>query len=77
MAEQLISTITVEAADGRRWRAHEYGQLVARRPLAGRAHNVLGASRFALDDGRHLNPVRGDPEAFQIFDTDEIVRKVR
>lgn len=76
MPERLVSTFTVEAEDGRRWLAHEYRRIVTSHLLAGRTQEALGSRRFALDDGRHLNPVAGDPDAFQIFDTDEVVRKI-
>jgi len=63
--------------DGRIHTAIEYAEIVSFRPMSGQSKEMFGKRRLALSDGRDLNPIKGDPEAFQIFRTDEIVRKFR
>lgn len=70
--EELIEQFKVQTADGRVLDVFDYGLVIRRLP----DRTLYGQRTWRLADGRHLNPVNGDPEAFQIFDTDEIVRKI-
>jgi hypothetical protein len=46
------------------------------RPLSGPAVEVAGVKDATLSDGRHVNFVGSKHDAFQILDTDQIIRRV-
>jgi hypothetical protein len=77
MAEKEVTQFKVRSdRDGKYYTAIEYqsvGQL--RHPSGVFAPIEAEPLHYKLEDGRRLDPVEG-PNAFQIRDTDEIVRKV-
>ena len=75
MAEREIGRFYAEGESGTMYTVIEYEEIAVSHPLRGGKKLLRGAMRLALADGRHVNPVQGDPAAFQIFDTDEIIRK--
>lgn len=74
--EEEIDRFGAASDDGRMFTVIVYQRVVNFRGLASGPQGLGGAKRLALSDGRRLNAVKGDPEAFQIFDTDEIIRKL-
>lgn len=72
---KLIETFEAVGEDGLRYIVEAYGG-VAHRPLAGAARALVGSLDYRLADGRELSAVKGDPTAFRILDTDEIIHRL-
>lgn len=76
MPKELFDRFEAEADDGTVFVVLGYQTIQEVRLLSGAVKHARGAKEYVLSDGRHLNPVKDDPEAFQIFDSDEIIRKI-
>jgi hypothetical protein len=76
MAEREIDRFYAQGESGTIYTVIEFEEIAVSHPLRGGRKLLGGARRLGLVDGRHVNPVQGDPAAFQIFDTDEIIRKL-
>jgi hypothetical protein len=75
MTEREIGRFYAEGETGTMYTVIEYEEIAVSSPLRGGRKLLGGARRLALADGRHVNPVEGDPAAFEIFDTEEVIRK--
>jgi len=78
MAEKEVAHFPVRSdRDGQLYTAMEYQtDDRLRRPRSRFARIEDGPPHYKLEDGRGLDRSEDDPNAFQISDTDEIVRKV-
>lgn len=69
-----VERFTAESADGRRYTVVLWASITEFRDLKGNVTRHRGGTAYQLLDGRHLN--MKDARTFEIFDTDEIIRKV-
>lgn len=69
-----VERFEAEGENGRRYTVVLWAKMVEFRSLKGDVTRHRGATELRLLDGRHVNPKQ--PGVFEIFDTDEIIRKI-
>lgn len=74
MARREIERFEAVDGDGARYTVVKLRNLVPFKDTKGNITHSLGGETFELLDGRHVNPKNS--VTFQIYDTDEIIRKV-
>ena len=70
MKEEITDRFMADAEDGTPYRVTEFSDRTDTSTLEKR-DSVRGLKRYALEDGRALNPVGKDGKTFEIFDTKE------
>jgi hypothetical protein len=73
---ELVQTHECELPNGDIVEVFEYVHIRSYQPLDGPPMKAKGAIEYELEDGGPVNAVAGDPNAFQLVMTDEIVRKI-
>jgi len=76
MVERRIGSFYARADDGTMFEVIEWQTEVQFRPLDRGTKLLSGGIAYRLADGRHVNPIENDPMAFEIVDTEQIVRKI-
>lgn len=74
MARREIERFEAVGDNGARYIVVLMAELTEFQPLRGPVTQHTGATAYELLDGRHVN--QQNSMTFQIFDTDEIIRKV-
>jgi hypothetical protein len=71
-----IDRFTCRGEDGEEFTVVIWQKFTKFRPLSGPPQEVAGIKDATLSDGRHVNFRHGNPETFQILDTDQIITRV-